>query len=59
MRWLRYIARIGEKRNACRMLVGKPEGKRPIGRPRHRLVDNTEMDIKKIGWDDMDGSGSG
>jgi hypothetical protein len=36
MRWARHVARMGEKRNAYRMLVGNPEGKRPLGRPRHR-----------------------
>jgi hypothetical protein len=44
----------GAKRNTCRILVGKPEGKRPLGRPRHRWVDNIKMDIREIGWDDMD-----
>jgi hypothetical protein len=45
---------MGEKRNACRILVGKPEGKRPRGRPRRRWVDNIKMDVREIGWDDMD-----
>jgi hypothetical protein len=40
MRWAGYVARMGEKRNACRILVGKPEGKRPLGRPRRRWMDN-------------------
>jgi hypothetical protein len=44
----------GEKRNAYRILVGKPEGKRPLGRPRRRLVDNIKMDLREIGWDGMD-----
>jgi hypothetical protein len=44
----------GEKRNAYRMLVGKPEGKRPLGRPRHRWMDNIKMDLREIGWDGMD-----
>jgi hypothetical protein len=39
----------GEKRNAYRLLVGKPEGKRPLGKPRHRLVDNIKIDILEIG----------
>jgi hypothetical protein len=42
-----------EKRNAYKILVGKPEGKRPLGRPRRRWVDNTKMDLK-IGWDGKD-----
>jgi hypothetical protein len=44
----------GEKRNAYGILVGKPEGKRPLGRPRHRFVDNIKMDIRVIGWSGMD-----
>jgi hypothetical protein len=46
----------GEKRNACRIMVGKPEGKRPLGRPRHTLVDNIKMDLKRdrMGWDGLD-----
>jgi hypothetical protein len=40
MRWVGHVARMGEKRNAYRILVGKPEGKRPLGRPRCRWVDN-------------------
>jgi hypothetical protein len=44
----------GEKRNAYRILVGKPEGKRPLGRPTRRWVDNIRMDPKEIGWDVMD-----
>jgi hypothetical protein len=43
-----------EKRNAYRTLVGKPEGKRPIGRPRCKRVDNFKMDLREIGWDGMD-----
>jgi hypothetical protein len=44
----------GEKRNAYRILVGKPEGKRPLGRPRCRRVDNIKMDLRKTGWDGVD-----
>jgi hypothetical protein len=44
---------MGEK-NAFRILVGKPEGKRPLGRPRRRCVDNIRMDLGEIGWDGVD-----
>jgi hypothetical protein len=46
---------MGEKRNACRILVGKPEGKRPLGRPRRRWVDNIKMDLREIGLDVVNG----
>jgi hypothetical protein len=45
---------IAEKTNAYRILVGKPEGKIPLGRPRRRWVDNIKMDPREIGWDGMD-----
>jgi hypothetical protein len=51
MRWAGYVARIAKKGNAYRILVGKPEGKRPVGRPRHRRVDNIRMDLSEIGLD--------
>jgi hypothetical protein len=54
MRWVGYIARILEKRNAYRLLVGKPEGKRPLERPRRRLVDNIKMDLGEMGWSNVD-----
>jgi hypothetical protein len=54
MRWAGNIARMGEKRNAYRILVGKPEGRRPLGRPRRRWVDNIKMDLRDIGWDGVD-----
>jgi hypothetical protein len=44
----------GEKRNVCRILVGKPEGKRPLGRPRRRCVDNIKIDLRERGWDGVD-----
>jgi hypothetical protein len=43
-----------KKRNAYRVLVGKPEGKRPLGSPRRRWVDNIYIDLREIGWDSMD-----
>jgi hypothetical protein len=52
MRW--NVARMGEKRNAYRLLVGKSEGKRPLGRPRRRWVDNIKMDLLEIGWGGVD-----
>jgi hypothetical protein len=54
MRWAGHEARMGEKRNAYRLLVGKPEGKRPLGRPRRRWVDNIRMDLGEVGWGDVD-----
>jgi hypothetical protein len=48
------LARMGEKRNAYRILMGKPERKRPLGRPRHMWVDNIKMDLRETEWDCMD-----
>jgi len=45
MRWVGHVALMGEERGVYRVLVGKPEGKRPLGRPRRRLVDNIRMDL--------------
>jgi hypothetical protein len=45
---------MGEKRNAYRTLMGKPEGKRHLGRPRRRWVDDTKMDLREMGWGGMD-----
>jgi hypothetical protein len=45
---------MGEKMNAYRVLVGKPEGKTPLRRARHRWVDNIKMDLRDIGWEGMD-----
>jgi hypothetical protein len=45
---------MGEKRNAYRLLVGKPKRKRPLGRPRRRWVDNIRMDLGEVEWDDLD-----
>jgi hypothetical protein len=57
MRWAGHVARMEEKRNAYRLLVGKPEGKRPLGRPRRRSMDNIRMDIGEVGWADVDSIG--
>jgi hypothetical protein len=54
MRWAGHVARMMEKRNVYRLLVGKPERKRPLGRPKHRRVDNIKMDLREIGWDGVD-----
>jgi hypothetical protein len=54
MRWAGHVASMGETRNAYRILVGKPEGKRPLERPRRRWVDNIKMDLGEIGWDGRD-----
>jgi hypothetical protein len=45
---------MGDKRNMYRLLIGKPEGKRPLGRTRHRLMDNIKMDLLEIGWNFVD-----
>jgi hypothetical protein len=50
MRWAGHVARMGEKRNTCRILVGKPEGKRPIGRTRRRWVNNIKIDFREMVW---------
>jgi hypothetical protein len=47
-------SRNGEKRNAYRILVGKPEGRRPLGRPRRTWVDSIKIDLREMGWDGMD-----
>jgi hypothetical protein len=52
MRKARHVARMGE--NAYMILVGKPEGKRPLGRPRRRWADNIKMDLRQTGWNFMD-----
>jgi hypothetical protein len=54
MRWEGHLARMGEKRNAYRLLVGKLVGKKPLGRPRRRGVDNIRMDLGEVGWGDVD-----
>jgi hypothetical protein len=54
MKWEGHVARMRETRNAYRILVRKPEEKRPLGRPSRRWVDNIKMDLREIGWDGMD-----
>jgi hypothetical protein len=54
MRWAGNVAQMGKTRNAYRILVGKLEGKRPLGRPRRRWVNNIKLDLGEIGWDGMD-----
>jgi hypothetical protein len=49
-----HVVRVGTRRNAYRILLGKPEGKRPLGRPRRRLVNSVKMDLREIGRDGMD-----
>jgi hypothetical protein len=46
-----------ERRNACMLLVGKPDGRRPLGRPKRRWVDKIKMDLGKVGWHDVDSIG--
>jgi hypothetical protein len=57
MWWARHVARIGAKRNVYTLLVGKPEGKRPLGRPRRRWIDNIKMDLLDIGLSGVDWTG--
>ena len=54
MRWAGHIARIGEERDVYMFLVGKPEGMRPLGKPRRRWVDNIRMDLQEVGCGYMD-----
>jgi hypothetical protein len=54
IRWAGHVACMGEKRGAYRILVGRPEGRRPLGRPRHRWKDNIKMDLQAVGWVGMD-----
>ena len=53
-RWAGHVARMGEERGTYRVLVGKPEGKRPLGRPRRRWVDNIRMDLQEVGCGHVD-----
>jgi hypothetical protein len=54
MRWARHVARKGEKRNVYRGLMGKPEGNRPLDRPKRRWEDGIRMDFREIGWGSVD-----
>jgi hypothetical protein len=49
MRWEEHVARMGKKRNACMLIVGKPEGKKPLGRQRRRREDNIKLDLGETG----------
>ena len=54
IRWAGHVARMGEGRGVYRVLLGKPEGERPLGRPRHRWEDNITMGLQAVGCGDMD-----
>jgi hypothetical protein len=54
MRWAEQVACMGDIRNECNTLIGKPKGKRPLGKPRRRWEDNIRMDLTEIGWEDVD-----
>jgi hypothetical protein len=57
MRWVGHVAQMGDKRNMYRLLIGKPEGKGPVGRPRHPWIDNIKMDLLEIGLVGVDWDG--
>jgi hypothetical protein len=54
MRWAGHVAHMGEERNVYRVLMGKPEGKRPLGRVRRRRGDGIRIDLREIGWGSVD-----
>jgi hypothetical protein len=54
VRWVGHVARIGERRDAYRALVEKAEGRRPLGKPGRRWEDNIKMDLREVGWRNMD-----
>jgi len=54
MSWAGHVARMGERRGAYTVLVGKPEGKKPLGKPRRRWEDGIEMDLQEVGWRHVD-----
>jgi len=51
MWWAGHVACVAERRDASRLLLGNPEGKRPLGRPTHRWEDNIKMDLQREGWE--------
>jgi len=59
MRWAGHVARMGEEWGVYRVLVGKPEGKRPLGKPKCRRVNNIRMDLQEVGCGYMDWIGAG
>jgi len=54
MRWAGHVVHMGERREVYRVLMGKPEGMKPLGRPRHRWEDNIKMDLQEVGCRGMD-----
>jgi hypothetical protein len=58
MRWAGHVAQMEEERSAYRLLVGEPEGKRPLGKQRRRWVDNIKMDLGELGWAGVDWIGT-
>jgi hypothetical protein len=56
MRWTGHVERMGKKRNAYRVLVWNPEGKKPLGRPRRGWVENIKIELREMGWDELDQS---
>jgi len=54
MRWAGHVARIGDRRGACKVLVGRPEGRRTLGRPRRRWKDDIKIDLQEVGWKGVD-----
>jgi hypothetical protein len=54
MGWAGHVARMGEMRNVYKISVGKPRGRRPLGRPKRRWEDNIKTDLREVGWEDVD-----
>jgi hypothetical protein len=54
MKWARHVARVGERRGSYRVLLERPDGRRPLGGPRHRWKDNIKIDSSQVGWGCMD-----